>query len=228
MTDDKPTTPADVWHKLYADGTITPPRWPDETMCRWLDMLKLVNRAEGRILEIGCGAGRNLVGIEDMGFEAYGIDYSETAVEKATARLSDYPPLYGEELDGRVVQGDIIDLPWPDGHFRAVVEVNVLEHLLEGDRKKAVREVARVLEEGGDAFFRLMGSASFGERLHERLFDVVQKDGIYIHTFTMPDVFRLFYPAGLALIGNDMERKCHMGMGLARTHWLVWARKLTQ
>jgi len=54
----------------------------------------------GRILEVGCGYGYFLKGALDAGYDAYGIDLSPTAVEKAARQ---YP--------GRVFHGRLEELP---------------------------------------------------------------------------------------------------------------------
>ena len=57
-------TPADHWDTQYEQDVFVPPSWPDKTMVRWLDYIGQDNPPPGRILEVGYGAGRNLMGIQ--------------------------------------------------------------------------------------------------------------------------------------------------------------------
>jgi SAM-dependent methyltransferase len=49
----------------------------------------------------------------------------------------------------RAVQGDIRELPFPEGAFDLVMSVDVLAHLPRGEEHLAARELARVLARGG-------------------------------------------------------------------------------
>jgi SAM-dependent methyltransferase len=51
-----------------------------------------------------------------------------------------------ERVD-QVVQGSALSIPWPDGHFDAVVSIGCLHHT--GDIAAAINEVHRVLAPGG-------------------------------------------------------------------------------
>ncbi len=87
-----------------------------------------------RIVEIGAGAGR-LADLYEGYDQIYLVDYAQTQLEQARARLGDDPRFV-------FVQGDIYNLPFPDGFFDTVVTVRVLHHLKE--LEVALREVARI------------------------------------------------------------------------------------
>ena len=64
-----------------------------------------------RVLDAGCGAGRNLVYLLGRGFDAFAIDSDPAAVaavKRLFARLA--PQLAGEH----VREGHVDTLPWPD------------------------------------------------------------------------------------------------------------------
>src|SRR6476646_6383598 len=70
-----------------------------------------------RILDAGCGAGRNLHYFAARGFDVYGIDEDPAAVaaaRKLAARLAPALPL------DNIRQGTLHVLPWPDGRMDAV------------------------------------------------------------------------------------------------------------
>jgi SAM-dependent methyltransferase len=83
-----------------------------------------------RILDAGCGTGRNLVEFGVLG-PASGADPSDTAVAFCRER----------GLDG-VIESGIEELPFADGSFDLILATDVLEHIERDDR--AARELLRV------------------------------------------------------------------------------------
>ncbi|MCB9932028.1 MAG: class I SAM-dependent methyltransferase [Planctomycetes bacterium] len=106
-----------------------------------------------RILDAGCGAGRNLAWFGRNGFEVFGIDADAAAI----ARLREAGIAPAENL----VAGSVTELPWPDGHFQGVI-CNALLHVLpsRNELEQAVRETWRVLAPGGVWFTRVATSLS--------------------------------------------------------------------
>lgn len=95
----------------------------------------------GRVLDIGCGAGRTTHHLDERGFDVVGCDVSEPLVEAA----SDLYP----DLDFQV--GDVSTLPFADEQFAyALFSANGLDYIHpERARLEALSEVYRILEPGG-------------------------------------------------------------------------------
>ena len=87
-----------------------------------------------RILDAGCGSGRNMVELAALG-EVSGVEVAAESVERARARGV-----------GEVVQGRLESLPWDAGSFDLVVCLDVLEHI--EDDAAALRELHRVAKPG--------------------------------------------------------------------------------
>lgn len=98
----------------------------------------------GRLLEIGYGSGILLLELARRAREVHGLDLHVNTgpVERM---------LQAHGVTATLRSGDIYALPYPDGHFDAVVCLSVMEHLTELD--KACGEVRRVLAPGGVAVF---------------------------------------------------------------------------
>jgi SAM-dependent methyltransferase len=91
--------------------------------------------AGARILDAGCGSGRNMVDLAGHG-TVTGIELSPTSV--ALARERDR---------GEVIEGSVLDMPFEQGSFDLTVSLDVIEHLEED--VGALRELRRVTKPGG-------------------------------------------------------------------------------
>jgi SAM-dependent methyltransferase len=91
--------------------------------------------ARARILDAGCGSGRNMVDLARHG-TVTGVELSETSVELARARNV-----------GEVISGSVLDMPFPADSFDLAVSLDVIEHL--EDDLGALREMRRTVTPGG-------------------------------------------------------------------------------
>jgi SAM-dependent methyltransferase len=106
-----------------------------------------------RVLDAGCGDGRNLIYFLQHGFTCYGVDSEPDAVrriQQIAARLA--PDLPAENF----VVSDVARLPYADGSMEAVISSAVL-HFAEDEAHWArmVQEMWRVLGPNGVFFARL-------------------------------------------------------------------------
>jgi tellurite methyltransferase len=106
-----------------------------------------------RILDAGCGDGRNLRFLLARGFECWGVDRDPAAVTQVR-RLA--ASLGGDAAPERFQVTDVDRLPWPDASFDAVVCSAVL-HFADGEAHfvRMVDELWRVLAPRGLFFARL-------------------------------------------------------------------------
>ena len=95
----------------------------------------------GRLLDLGCGAGRTSAALAAEGFDVVGLDTSRPMLSLA----ADADP------DVAYLVGDASALPFPDGSFPQVLfSYNGIDELRpESARVAALREAYRVLEPGG-------------------------------------------------------------------------------
>jgi ubiquinone/menaquinone biosynthesis C-methylase UbiE len=95
-----------------------------------------------RLLEVGCGAGIDLVRFARAGVHVTGIDLSTTAIELARKNIEQN----GLNADLRVMNGETME--FPDNSFDSVYAHGVLQYT--ANVEKMVAELHRVLKPGGE------------------------------------------------------------------------------
>ncbi len=143
-----------------------------------------------KVLDLGCGIGRNLAFGKAMGLEMYGIELSSVAVEKARTWL---PSLASDE---RIVLGDVRKLPWQDAFFDHALSDSVLDSMPFEFSSSGIQETARVLKPGGLFYCNLIAEKTssglfVGEKVqkgHESgtiqsYFDRNQIESLFNHSF---------------------------------------------
>jgi tellurite methyltransferase len=106
-----------------------------------------------RVLDAGCGNGRNLVYLLQRGFECFGIDRDPAAVEHVRALAAE---LSADSPADHFVVGALDRLPWGDGTMDAVLCSAVLHFADDAAHfGRMMEEMWRVLAPGGMFFARL-------------------------------------------------------------------------
>jgi SAM-dependent methyltransferase len=109
-----------------------------------------------RVLDAGCGGGRNLPYLLTHGFDVFAIDADAGAVAAVAGLFARLAPA---SLPDQAPLGTVDALPWPDRSMDAVISSAVL-HFARDERhfRAMVREMWRVLAPGGLLFARLATS----------------------------------------------------------------------
>jgi 2-polyprenyl-3-methyl-5-hydroxy-6-metoxy-1,4-benzoquinol methylase len=92
--------------------------------------------SKGRVLDVGCGRGILPALMRERGWEAHGLEFSETSARHAR-----------DVLRLPVFVGDFLESPYADSSFDTVVLWHVLEHV--PDPVATIRRARRILEPGG-------------------------------------------------------------------------------
>lgn len=122
-------------------------------------ILKGAIAKEHRILDAGCGAGRNHFYFVKEGYNVSAFDNSEAALQQAisTANGLNYP-----QVD-HFLRGNMTSIPFGDESFDWVICVAVL-HFAEDDEhfRKMLDELWRVCARGGKILIRLASDIGIG------------------------------------------------------------------
>lgn len=108
--------------------------------------------APARVLDVGCADGGFSAPLVQAGYECYGLEYVDEAVEESRAR-------------GIIVsRGSFLDsFPFDDASFDVVFAGEVVEHTI--DDQAFLREVRRVLRPGGLCVITTPNLVSLGNRM---------------------------------------------------------------
>jgi SAM-dependent methyltransferase len=129
--------------------------WPDENLAEWFSSGLLT---PGRVLELGCGPGRNAIYLAGLGCRVDAVDFSAQAIEEARKRA---------EQAGCLVNfwcSSIFDAGFSDGSYDLVYDSGCFHHLPPHRRKSYVELVHRALKPGGSyglVCFRPEGGSGF-------------------------------------------------------------------
>ena len=106
-----------------------------------------------RVLEVGCGAGTDLVRFARGGAEVTGVDLSSSAVALAHQNFAQ------QGLAADLREGDGESLPFPDNSFDLVYAHGVVQYT--ANPRALTRECHRVLRPGGEAVFQVYNRVSW-------------------------------------------------------------------
>jgi SAM-dependent methyltransferase len=110
--------------------------WPDKTLRELKGRHPMPWKGEGKVLDIGCGAGGNLRTLQDQGWDISGIEISEVAAAHAR-----------ELVTGNIHTGTLESAPFPLNTFDLVLMSHSLEHL--PSPTDALRRVNQLLKDDG-------------------------------------------------------------------------------
>jgi len=136
-------------------------KYPGEDLIRFVarNFYQSPDRSAIKILEVGSGTGANLWFIAREGFQAYGVEGSQTGVELTHQRLN----LEVKGWQGNVSQGDITSLPFEDDFFDAVIDIEACSCNSFEDTQKIYLEMARVLKPQGLLYSRAFSTGGDGD-----------------------------------------------------------------
>lgn len=149
------------WGEFFANRSKPCPffvEWPDENLVAWVDEGLIT---PGRVLELGCGHGRNATYLASQGCSVDAADFSAQAIEWARERA---------ESAGAAVNFQhcsIFDLTFTEGSYDLVYDSGCFHHLPPHRRKDYAELVHAALKPGGSyglVCFRPEGGSGYTDQ----------------------------------------------------------------
>jgi SAM-dependent methyltransferase len=131
------------WSEFLAGRAASCPflvDWPDESLAEWFGTGLLT---PGRVLELGCGNGRNASYLAGLGCTVDAVDFSAQAIDWARARAE------SAGVPVSFQQCSIFDAAVTAGSYDLVYDSGCFHHLPPHRRKDYVDLVHRALKPGG-------------------------------------------------------------------------------
>jgi SAM-dependent methyltransferase len=154
------------WGEFFADRAKPCPffvDWPDENLVQWFGDGTLT---QGRVLELGCGHGRNALYLAGQGCRVDAVDFSAQAIDWATERAQ----AAGAAV--RFQRCSIFDATVADRSYDLVYDSGCFHHLPPHRRRDYVDLVSRALRPGGSyglVCFRPEGGSGYtDQQVYER------------------------------------------------------------
>ena len=156
---------AAFWDRFYADRSKPVPFFvakPDENLAACLDQGLIT---PGRVLDLGCGPGRNALFLASRGFEVDAVDLSPAAVAWAKDRAHEVEV----EADVRFLCGDAFQLAGTEltGPYDLVVDSGCFHHLPPHRRVSYLALLDRVLAPGGHLALTCFAAGAMGSELSD-------------------------------------------------------------
>lgn len=182
----------------------------------------------GKVLDLGCGAGRNAVYLSERGYDVVGMDISPRGVGIARERLR------AVSREAGLVIADMLALPFRGGAFDAVVCRGVITHNTRDGVRTCIEEIARTTRTGGRFLCTFISPKSSmfgqGERIDDFTFicDDAMERGV-VHYF-------MDRPAVMAAVGGLFRvdrldhavhgREIDTGRAYISAHWILTATRI--
>lgn len=138
---------------------------------RWLEIRKRMKISDS-ILDAGCGMGHWVWFLNQKGFRASGLDYSQQLVGILKKQMPQYS----------WIQGAIQAIPFENNSFEGVISWGVIEHDETGP-KAALREFFRILKPGGYMFITTPLDTPARRKSSWVLFPYTEQNGFFFQYF---------------------------------------------
>ncbi len=113
----------------------------------WEDELKefkqLLNK--GKIIDVGCGSGRDSEMLTNSGYKCVGVDFSEEMIGRAKNRIP----------EGTFFEMDFFDMKFADNTFDGFWAAASLLHVARKDIKDVLSEIKRIVKDDGTGFISI-------------------------------------------------------------------------
>ncbi len=197
---------AEHWDNLYREEPTRYDEPPVEGVVRFSRMLMKIGAK--RVLDIGCGSGRNTVYLAEN-FDVFGLDISEEGLKLCSAKVP----------NAVLVLGTQEELPFLDDYFDAALSVGVLSFASCKGIRQAVEEMYRVVRKGGLIYVSCFSpmDIKYGEGVEVEK-NTFRRHGITVHYFTEEEIYTHFKNI------IEYRLKHFTRRGEKRALWEVYAR----
>lgn len=134
--------PQHFWNDFYDTFQNIPffVNKPDENLVHYFEK-NMIN--PGKVLEIGCGAGRNAIYLAKNGCSVVGVDISDKALKWAQRRMNE------ENVNIEFVCANIFELDYEQNSFDFIYDSGCFHHIAPHRRVSYIDMIDKLLKPGG-------------------------------------------------------------------------------
>lgn len=143
MLDSLLREPTQFWDDFYSNREKGIPFFinkPDENLVHYFEK-KLLN--SGKVLELGCGPGRNAIYFAEKGCLIDAVDLSQESIQWATERAKE------KNVNINFICSNIFDLQIEEGTYDIVYDSGCFHHIAPHRRMSYINLVKKALKPGG-------------------------------------------------------------------------------
>ncbi|MGG3523486.1 class I SAM-dependent methyltransferase [Bacillus pseudomycoides] len=143
MLDSLLREPTQFWDDFYSNREKGVPFFtnkPDENLVNYFEK-KLLN--PGKVLELGCGPGRNAIYFAEKGCLVDAVDLSQESIQWATERAKE------KNVNINFIYNNIFDLQIEEGTYDIVYDSGCFHHIAPHRRMSYINLVKKALKPGG-------------------------------------------------------------------------------
>ena len=191
-------------------------RTPQQETIDFIRFLKQKGIKQGKALDIGCGGGRHAILFAKQGYQSYGVDFSEKAIELAKKDAKD------KKVKLNLKVRDILKTDYKKDSFDIIHDTGCLHHLKKEDWNLYLKNILKLLKKGG--YYKLFAfsiNTKFltGKKI-EKNKNWIVKNNHYTHFFTKKEIKDLF-SKHFSII-KILEEKRKQGL---RSFYIAYMRK---
>lgn len=198
-------------------------RYPDENVIRFLCANRSVLPGN-KLLDFGCGSGRNTRVMAELGFDTYAMDYSEECLKLTEEKC---------KTQVHYIKNTELDVPLESNSMDGIVAWGALFYLSYTDEELLFRELVRVLKPGGMLLADYRTKDDFlygmGEKLDDDFYKLNEHCGSLAGiTYAFRDLDslkRLYQNCAMEIVNYEKIDHYVEQMTKRNSHYIIWAKK---
>jgi len=216
-----------IWEQIHNEQEWG--KYPSEEVIRFVARNYYSNdRSKIKLLDFGCGSGAVTWYMAREGFDAYGFDGSNTAVEKAKQRMNH------ENLKAEFMVSDGASLKYDSETFDSVIDSAVIYANTSEGIRAILKEIHRVLKPGGKLFSTGLFSISMtgygtGEKIEEHTYRELTEGSLAhrgtVHFFDENSIKLYWNEAGFEKLSIDKVERTDRGGKVKVSYYIVEGEK---
>lgn len=181
--------------------------------------ISTIKKKRIKILDAGCGNGRNLFYLKNLGYDVFGVDSSEFIINKLKKKFP--------KLKGKFTISKISNLSYPKNYFDVILCDAALYYCDIDEFKKNITELRRVLKKNGVMRVYTISSKNFNSKqikTHSIKINNSWEKNLTVTLLSKNDIRKFFI--GFKNIQIGIDEFNFINYKKKHSYWVITAKKL--